>query len=65
MDLSLIMTPSDYQTVAASTEQLEAIEDCMSVWVKQIEQVAYPTSCMCVTSETITVFPLLHAINFQ
>ncbi|KAF6020163.1 DNAH5 [Bugula neritina] len=39
MDLSLIMTPSDYQTVAASTEQLEAIEDCMSVWVKQIEQV--------------------------
>lgn len=41
MDLSLIMTLSDYQTIAASTEQLETIEECMSVWVKQIEQVCY------------------------
>jgi len=39
MDLGLIMTPSDYQAIAASTEQLEIIEDCMSIWVKQIEQV--------------------------
>lgn len=39
MDLSLIMTPTDYQAIAASTEQLEMIEDCMGVWVKQIEQV--------------------------
>ena len=40
MDLSLVMTPSDHQAIAASTEQLETIEDCMSVWVKQIEQVS-------------------------
>lgn len=40
MDLSLIMTPSDHQAIAASTEQLETIEECMNVWVKQIEQVS-------------------------
>lgn len=38
-DLSTIHDAQDYQNVAASTEALEAIEQCMSVWIKQIEQV--------------------------
>ena len=45
-DLSTIRTPHDCQAVANSTEALQAIEDCMQVWIKQIEQV-----CMIPCSE--------------
>ncbi|XP_064640332.1 dynein axonemal heavy chain 5-like isoform X2 [Lineus longissimus] len=38
-DLSRIQTPSDCITVANSTESLGHIEDCIHVWIKQIEQV--------------------------
>ncbi|XP_048253391.1 dynein axonemal heavy chain 5-like isoform X2 [Haliotis rufescens] len=38
-ELSKIQTAGDYQAVANSSESLEAIESCMHVWVKQIEQV--------------------------
>uniref|UniRef100_A0A2C9JCN9 AAA+ ATPase domain-containing protein n=1 Tax=Biomphalaria glabrata TaxID=6526 RepID=A0A2C9JCN9_BIOGL len=38
-DLSKINTIQDYQSVANSTESLEKIEECMRVWIKQIEQV--------------------------
>ncbi|XP_074644897.1 dynein axonemal heavy chain 5-like [Tubulanus polymorphus] len=38
-DLSRLQTPSDCIAVANSTESLNAIEDCMAVWIKQIEQV--------------------------
>lgn len=38
-DLSKIQTPADYQAVANSSEALEGIENCMNVWLKQLEQV--------------------------
>ena len=38
-DLRTIHAPSDYQAVANSTEALQCIEDCIAVWIKQIEQV--------------------------
>ena len=38
-DLSTIKNPSDHMAVANSTEGLQAIEDCILVWIKQIEQV--------------------------
>ena len=38
-DLSRVQTPSDYQSIANSSEALEGIESCMKVWIKQIEQV--------------------------
>ncbi|KAL5021558.1 hypothetical protein ScPMuIL_000713 [Solemya velum] len=38
-DLSKINSPSDYMSLANSSDGLEAIEDCMQVWIKQIEQV--------------------------
>lgn len=38
-DLTKIQTPADYQAVANSTEALEGIEECMHVWLKQLEQV--------------------------
>ncbi|CAC5424902.1 unnamed protein product [Mytilus coruscus] len=38
-ELSKINTPADYQAVANSSEALEGIEQCMGVWLKQLEQV--------------------------
>ncbi|XP_048464583.1 dynein axonemal heavy chain 5 [Rhincodon typus] len=38
-DLRLIKGPSDYLSLANSTEALEKIEACMKVWINQIEQV--------------------------
>ena len=38
-DLHTIKSPQDCQDVANSTESLAAIEECMTVWIKQIEQV--------------------------
>ncbi|KAF5899802.1 dynein heavy chain 5, axonemal, partial [Clarias magur] len=38
-DLKTLKGPSDYTAVANSTEALEKIEDCMKIWIKQIEQV--------------------------
>ncbi|XP_033755107.1 LOW QUALITY PROTEIN: dynein heavy chain 5, axonemal-like [Pecten maximus] len=38
-DLSKIQTPADYQAVANSSDSLEGIENCMMVWLKQLEQV--------------------------
>ncbi|XP_064611990.1 dynein axonemal heavy chain 5-like isoform X2 [Liolophura sinensis] len=38
-DLSKIQTPADYMAVANSSEALESIEECLQVWIKQIEQV--------------------------
>ncbi|XP_012940947.1 dynein heavy chain 5, axonemal [Aplysia californica] len=38
-ELAKVNTIADYQAVANSTESLEKIEECMRVWVKQIEQV--------------------------
>jgi hypothetical protein len=38
-DLSKIQTPSDCITVANGTESLGHIEDCIHIWIKQIEQV--------------------------
>ena len=40
-DLHTIKDAQDYQNVANSTEAMEAIEECMAVWIKQIEQVRY------------------------
>ncbi|KAG8442619.1 hypothetical protein GDO86_011415 [Hymenochirus boettgeri] len=38
-DLRTLKGPSDYLAVANSSESLEKIEQCMKVWIKQIEQV--------------------------
>ncbi|KAM4687754.1 dynein axonemal heavy chain 5 [Discoglossus pictus] len=38
-DLKTLKGPTDYMTVANSSEGLEKIEQCMKVWIKQIEQV--------------------------
>ena len=38
-ELRKVNTIADYQAVANSTESLEKIEECMKVWIKQIEQV--------------------------
>lgn len=38
-ELSKINTPADYQAVANSSDALEGIEQCMGVWLKQLEQV--------------------------
>ncbi|XP_078395203.1 dynein axonemal heavy chain 5 [Cetorhinus maximus] len=38
-DLRLLKGPSDYLSVANSTEALEKIEACIKEWIKQIEQV--------------------------
>ena len=38
-DLHTIQSPLECQQVANSTEALQAIEDCIAVWIKQIEQV--------------------------
>ncbi|XP_041649230.1 dynein heavy chain 5, axonemal [Cheilinus undulatus] len=38
-DLRALKTPSDYMTVANSSETTEKIEACMKIWIKQIEQV--------------------------
>lgn len=42
-DLKTLKGPSDYTAVANSTEALEKIEDCMKIWIKQIEQVKAKT----------------------
>ncbi|CAH1780133.1 unnamed protein product, partial [Owenia fusiformis] len=38
-DLGDLMTPSDYQSAASNNDVLVAIEECIAVWIKQIEQV--------------------------
>ncbi|XP_071957897.1 dynein axonemal heavy chain 5-like isoform X2 [Antedon mediterranea] len=38
-DLSKLVKPSDYIVVANSTQELEQIEQCITVWIRQIEQV--------------------------
>ena len=40
-ELRKVNSIADYQTVANSTESLEKIEECMKVWIKQIEQVCF------------------------
>ena len=39
-ELSTLKTPSDHNSVANSTEGLQAMEECIQVWIKQIEQVS-------------------------
>ncbi|XP_067366741.1 dynein axonemal heavy chain 5 isoform X3 [Channa argus] len=38
-DLRVLKGPSDYIAAASSTETTEKMEDCLKVWIKQIEQV--------------------------
>ena len=38
-ELNKVNTIADYMAVANSTESLEKVEECMRVWIKQIEQV--------------------------
>ncbi|KAK3610339.1 hypothetical protein CHS0354_029807 [Potamilus streckersoni] len=38
-DLNCIQSPAEYQAVANSSDALDGIEECMQVWIKQIEQV--------------------------
>ena len=38
-NLHTIQSPQDCQSVANSSEALQAIEECIAVWIKQIEQV--------------------------
>ena len=40
-DLHTIQSAHDCQQVASSTEALQAIEECIAVWIKQIEQVLH------------------------
>ena len=40
-ELRKVNSIADYQAVANSTESLEKIEECMKVWIKQIEQVCF------------------------
>ena len=37
--LHTLKGPHEYNAVANSTEALQAVEDCVAVWIKQIEQV--------------------------
>ena len=39
-ELAKVNTFSDYQTVANNSESLLKIEECMNLWIKQIEQVS-------------------------
>lgn len=38
-DLTKLRCVPDYQQAANNTDSLQAVEDCMQVWIKQIEQV--------------------------
>ena len=38
-ELGTIKGPQDYISIANSTDGLQCIEDCIQVWIKQIEQV--------------------------
>ena len=40
-ELHTINSPQDSQAVANSTESLQCIEECVAVWIKQIEQVGW------------------------
>ena len=46
--LHTLKGPHEYNAVANSTEALQAVEDCVAVWVKQIEQVVFVCVCVCV-----------------
>ena len=39
VDLCKLQGPSDYMAAANSAETLENIEECIGIWIKQIEQV--------------------------
>ena len=39
IDLTRISSPNDYIAAASSTETLEQIEEVVTAWIKQIEQV--------------------------
>jgi len=39
LDLSTLRCPRDYLQAANNVETLQIIEECMSVWIKQIEKV--------------------------
>ena len=44
LDLSRIASPADYIAAAGSSETLENIEEIVTAWIKQIEQVGAATS---------------------
>lgn len=45
LDLTQIDNASDYGSVASNTEQLNAIEETMKIWIRQMEQVKPTNRC--------------------
>ena len=45
IDLTRISSPNDFIAAASSTETLEQIEEVVTAWVKQIEQVIWILIC--------------------
>ena len=41
LDFATLKGPNDYAVAAASTETLELVEECMRIWIKQIQQVCH------------------------
>ena len=39
MDLEQLRGPNDFAIASSSTDTLEAVEECMKVWIKQVQQV--------------------------
>lgn len=39
LDLTQIENASDYMSIASNSEQLNAIEETMKIWIRQMEQV--------------------------
>ena len=59
VDLTRISSPNDYIAAASSSETLEQIEEIVTAWIKQIEQVTHAQTvkkekrmdCNCVCKE--------------
>lgn len=44
LDLQMLKTPSDYTAASKSSETIDKMEECMEVWMEQIEQVTFRQS---------------------
>lgn len=59
LDLSKICSPSDYIAAAGSSEALEHIEEIVTAWIKQIEQVVN-TKCYIIDKPCFPGISLKH-----
>ena len=64
IDLTRISSPNDYIAAASSTETLEQIEEVVTAWIKQIEQVQNKNCLMsvCQSDTDLVSIYMLYAI---